>query len=86
MDNQETHHKTAINHIRRVIGQLTALEKTIASDASCIEISTEMYSIMQSMKGLSKKMYLQSLQNSIIKKELSNDELAKMDKLMRLIS
>lgn len=86
MDILKEHHKTSVNHIHRIIGQLTALEDAINNDTSCIEISTEMYSVMQSMKGLSKRMFVQSIQNSVIQKPLSESEAKKIDKLIRLIS
>lgn len=86
MKNREKQHEASINHIKRITGQLTALEETINRDSSCIEISTEMYSILQSMKGLSNRMFVNSLQNSIIQSDLNESELAKLGKIMRLVS
>lgn len=81
-----TEHTKSIHHIRRLIGQLQALEKTIESDASCTEISTEMYSILQSMKGLSERMFINSLQNDIVNKPFDDHKKKKLEKIMRLLS
>jgi DNA-binding FrmR family transcriptional regulator len=83
IDRQNKHKKT-LNHLNRIKGQITVLEKYIIEDRPCREIAQLTASITASFQSLKIRTLNAYIQHELVKKDLPEKQKTELIQILKL--
>ena len=83
-DKRTQKHQKTLNHLNRIKGQISVLEKYISEDRPCREIAQLTASITASFQSLKSKSLSSYIQHDLVQNDLPIDKKNDLEKILKL--